>query len=127
MIDIAKQIEYWTTGSEEELSVAYTLFNSRKFRHSLFFAHLTLEKILKATVCKKTNNIAPRIHNLVRLIEITEITLTEDQLDFFVEMNIYNLEGRYPANTIPLPDQDTIKIYLDKTEEILQWLMKLLK
>ena len=124
MIDIEKQIQYWTVGSEEELSVSSTLLKENKNRHSLFFAQLALEKMLKALVCRRTGTIAPRIHNLVRLLELSGAKLSDEQINFLIEMNIYNLEGRYPGSTIPLPDHKTAADIIRTAGEMIQWLKK---
>ncbi|MEN8127119.1 MAG: HEPN domain-containing protein [Planctomycetota bacterium] len=59
MVDIQKQIIYWSSGAEEDIAVAEELIGNKRYRHGLFFAHLALEKILKAHICKKTNELAP--------------------------------------------------------------------
>ena len=69
MFDIGKQIAYWRDGAAEDWRVAQDLIKRRKVRHGLFFAHLALEKLLKALVCRRTQDLAPRIHSLVRLAE----------------------------------------------------------
>lgn len=70
MINIEKQIAHWRKGSQEDWEVAKDLVERRRVRHGLFFAHLALEKILKAHACKALNDIAPPIHNLVRLVDL---------------------------------------------------------
>ncbi len=50
MIDIEKQIAYWRDGSIEDWQVAQELISNGRIRHGLFFAHLSLEKLLKAHV-----------------------------------------------------------------------------
>lgn len=96
MVDIDKHISHWQTGAEEDFEVASQLIKSNKIRHGLFFLHLTLEKILKAHVCRHTKDIAPKIHNLVRLAELSDIDLEAERIDFLSEMNPCNIEGRYP-------------------------------
>jgi hypothetical protein len=59
MIDIQKQIIYLRNGAAEDWQVSLDLAKLNRTRHSLFFAHLSLEKTLKAHVCKVTNNLAP--------------------------------------------------------------------
>jgi HEPN domain-containing protein len=44
----------------------------------LFFAHLALEKLLKAHVCRATRDLAPRVHALLRLAERAGLMLPED-------------------------------------------------
>jgi hypothetical protein len=48
MFDIGKQIAYWRDGAAEDWRVAQDLIKRRQVRHGLFFAHLALEKLLKA-------------------------------------------------------------------------------
>jgi hypothetical protein len=49
-MNVAKQIDYWCTSSNEDWDVAVGLLERGKIRHGLFFLHLSLEKILKAHV-----------------------------------------------------------------------------
>lgn len=58
-IDITKQVEYWQAGALEDWQVAVELIETGRTRHGLFFAHLALEKLLKAFVCRATLDLAP--------------------------------------------------------------------
>ncbi|MHC4772116.1 MAG: HEPN domain-containing protein [Planctomycetota bacterium] len=124
MVDIHKQISYWRSGAEEDVIVAAELIGNKRYRHGLFFAHLALEKILKAHICKKKNELAPRIHNLVRLSEVAAIELDEDILDHLADMNEFNLEGRYPIQYIDTASNPEANSYLNKTKEVIQWLVE---
>ena len=124
MVDIQKQILYWSSGSQEDITVAEELIDNKRYRHGLFFAHLALEKILKAHICKKTSELAPRIHNLVRLSEMAEIDLSEDHLNHLADMNEFNLEGRYPIQYIDSASDQEANAYLSKTKEVLEWLVR---
>ncbi|SLM28772.1 conserved hypothetical protein [Desulfamplus magnetovallimortis] len=83
MVNIEKHILHWKNGAEEDFEVSEHLIKSGKIRHGLFFLHLTLEKILKAHVCRNSGDIAPRMHNLVRLAELSEISFLEEHTVFF--------------------------------------------
>jgi HEPN domain-containing protein len=124
MIDIEKHIIYLRNGATEDWSVAIELINSGKGRHGLFFAHLSLEKIIKAHICRHTHDIAPRIHNLVKLAETAGLSLNQKQIDILAELNAFNIEGRYPDSLIspisPVEAQDC----LSRAEEIYQWLIR---
>jgi HEPN domain-containing protein len=96
MIDIPKQIEFWRLGSAEDAVVARDLVARGKIRHGLFFLHLAIEKALKAEVCRATTDVAPRVHNLVRLAELANLTFGLGQIDALAELNAFNIEGRYP-------------------------------
>lgn len=122
MVNIDKHISYWQSGAEEDFEVADQLIRSGKIRHGLFFLHLTLEKILKAYVCRNSEDIAPRLHNLTRLAELSGITFQQEYADFLAEMNPFNIEGRYPEMWGPVPSRKEVDTLVQKTGEIFGWL-----
>ena len=124
MIDIQKQIDYWQNSATEDWDAAQSLINQNKARHGLFFAHLALEKLLKAHICRQTQDLAPKLHNLSRLAELATLSLDEKQMDILAEMNTFNLEGRYPDMLMPPPAMDEAKGYMRRAEEVYRWLMK---
>ena len=71
MINVQKQIDYWVNGAVEDLESAEILIERKRMLHGLFFCHLVIEKILKAHVVKISNEVAPRTHNLMHLLEKT--------------------------------------------------------
>jgi len=123
LIDINKQIEFWCEAAKEDWEVASDLVDRNRVRHGLFFAHLALEKALKAHVCLVTQDLAPRLHNLIRLSEIAELSLNPDQLDVLAEMNAFNIEGRYPDTLSPPPDKKQALEYIAKSKKVFQWLI----
>ncbi len=85
MIDVARQVAYWRDGAREDWAVAQDLIGQGRVRHALFLAHLALEKVLKAHVCLHTDDLAPRMHNLVRLAEIADLHPGQTYLDVLAE------------------------------------------
>jgi HEPN domain-containing protein len=124
MINIEKQVAYWRDGAVEDWEIAQELIERGRTRHGLFFVHLSLEKLLKAHVCRHTQDLAPRLHNLVRLAELAELPLSQAQVDVLAEINAFHIEGRYPDVLIPPPSQDEAEGYLRRAQEIYRWLMK---
>jgi HEPN domain-containing protein len=93
-------------------------------RHSLFFAHLAIEKMLKAHLTRETRDVPPRIHNLVRLAKLAQLNLEPDQLEFLHEFNLYQMEGRYPDDKPVSIDSGLTRKELHNAENILIWLKK---
>ena len=122
MVDIAKQIVFWKDSAKEDWAVARQLVENGHIRHGLFFAHLTLEKILKALICKHSKDLAPRLHNLSRLSEMTGIALETEYVDILAEMNAFHIEGRYPESLTTPPMKEEALIYITRTEKVYQWL-----
>jgi HEPN domain-containing protein len=100
---IEKQVQYWLKSSREDFRVGELLLKARKTRHGLFFLHLAMEKLLKAMVCKVTQQPAPRIHSLPILAQRAGVALEVEQLQFITRFDRYNLAGRYPDDLAPTP------------------------
>lgn len=97
MNDKEKQISYWIKTAIDDLESIEFLFVGKKYVQALFFAHLALEKILKAHWVKSNEqNFPPKTHNLTFLYENSNLNLNEEQTDFLQMMNVYQIEGRYP-------------------------------
>ncbi len=127
MVNVGKQIAYWKESAEEDWLVAGDLLEKKRIRHALFFGHLTLEKILKAHVCRVTGELAPPIHNLVRLAERAAIELSDKQRDLLAEVNEFNIEGRYPDSRLAPLNLEIAKEYLKQIAEIRECLITLFK
>ena len=123
MIDISKQITYWQESAREDWEVAIELVSNNRSRHGLYFAHLALEKILKTHVCKETHDLAPKIHNLISLSRLANITLTPDQFDLLTEINPYNIEGLYPDSLSNSHTIEEIQAFINRAEMVFKWLM----
>jgi HEPN domain-containing protein len=125
-MDVARQILYWSSGSDNDLDTALLLISNRKFIHGLFFCHLAVEKMLKALVTGKTRDIPPKSHNLNYLSEIAGIKLADNQYVFMAILMKYQLEGRYPEYYPAIPDQETALDYLRNTKLLLECLRQML-
>jgi HEPN domain-containing protein len=128
VINIEKQVAYWSRGAEEELYTARRLLTKRSTRQCLFFAHLAVEKALKAHICWYAQDIAPRSHNLPYLAGLAGLILTPEQSSDIDRIDDYNLVGRYPDQLQAQlkPTLALARKELRVREEIIQWLMSLL-
>lgn len=126
MIDIKRQIDYWTQGADSDIDTADILIQNKKYQHGMFFCHLSIEKIIKAQVVKVTKQIPPKSHNLFRLFEISNIEVSDENAEFLGILMKYQLEGRYPDYNPGTPGKEKIQEYFRKTKEMLSWLKKLL-
>lgn len=121
-MDIDQQVKYWTVSSEEDFAAAQSLLEKGHLRHCLFFAHLAIEKMLKAHVVAATQSIPPKIHDLVRLAEMTQLRPPEEISKFFYRFGLYQLEGRYPDTAPVTIDRKTTGEKLDSAKEVSEWL-----
>ncbi len=121
-MDVQEQIAYWTTGSQEDFDAAGSLLEKGHLRHSLFFAHLAIEKVLKALVVRRTEKEPPKIHNLVRLAGLAGIETSLEQQRFLRRFDLYQLEGRYPDSRPTIINRGIAIRELHEAAEALTWL-----
>ena len=61
--------QYWLKSAQDDWQVSQHLFKNRDYSYSLFFGHLTIEKILKAIYVNRFNDNPPYTHRLIYLAE----------------------------------------------------------
>jgi HEPN domain-containing protein len=90
-------IDYWINTSEEDWQTVEVLFKTRRYLHCLFWAHLVLEKLAKAHWVKShIDNIPPKVHNIVWLLEESNVNLDKNTMAFLTKFNRFQLSTRYP-------------------------------
>lgn len=121
-------ISYWAKSSERDWKAAQDLYQSGNFIQALFFAHLVIEKLLKAHWVKDNNaNFPPRVHNLEYLLGQTSLSMSVENIDELRIMNAWNIEGRYQDYKDML-FKKTTQEYTDEKLKIVnnirEWLIK---
>jgi len=116
--------KFWIRGAEEALKSATVLLDSGMHLHSLFFCHLAIEKILKAAVQHRTKQVAPKTHNLMYLLKLSDLSPSDETVDFLGQLNTFNVPTRYP-DELPgieeMLDRRKTQDLLEKTRNALQW------
>lgn len=128
--DIKKLVNYWKATAEHDYETMLVLFKSKRYSDSLFFAHIVLEKILKAHVVKNTKKQALKIHDLVRLQELAKMELTDENVELLNEINDFNIRARYPEYKLQFYKMCTRKYaskYLDESKKLYKELCQKLK
>ncbi len=121
-MNIDKHVHYWRTGAEEDFEAAEELLEKGKERHALFFAHLSLEKILKAHVTRATGQLPPKSHVLILLADRAHLNLSANQREFLEDFDNYQIEGRYPDLPDATPPPGQCRRELQKAKEMMLWL-----
>jgi HEPN domain-containing protein len=124
------KVEYWLESAQDDWRVARHLFQRGDYSYSLFFGHLTVEKILKAIYISRLNDNPPFSHRLVFLAEKASLELPEEKLRLLEAVTDFNLEARYPDEKFSFKKKCTKKFtkkYLDQIGVIKKWLTKQVK
>ncbi|MBF0098798.1 MAG: HEPN domain-containing protein [Magnetococcales bacterium] len=119
---IEQQVAHWRQGSDEDLEAAELMIQAGKLRHGLFFLHLSVEKIIKAHLWRVTGDYPPKIHNLIRLLQLAQLSLERSQSELLTRLNRYCLEGRYAEEVATPPEPELAREILQQTREVQEWL-----
>ncbi len=93
----SEHIGFWIEQSLDDWETVESLLFAKKYVQALFFSHLVIEKLCKACWIKlNESNVPPRIHNLVFLIKQTPLEISESHMELMLNLNRFQLEGRYP-------------------------------
>ncbi|OGG16088.1 hypothetical protein A3D77_02130 [Candidatus Gottesmanbacteria bacterium RIFCSPHIGHO2_02_FULL_39_11] len=122
-------INAWVKSGQEDLDVAEDLFKKKRYSYSLFFCHLSLEKILKAVFIAKNDDAPPPLHDLIKLCQKCGIKLNESKVKDLTEISSFNIEARYDVMKEKLYKKATViftKGYLSKTTLLFKQFEKLI-
>ena len=124
-----ESVQYWMDLADYDLKAAYVMLTSKMYLYVGFMCHQTIEKALKAAIARDctVDEIPPKIHNLVRLSDISALTekMTSEQSALIEKMNPLNIEARYPDYKRLIAAKltnDYYKNLIKETEELLCWI-----
>ncbi len=90
-----EKVNFWKREANRALAVAEDLFRLKRYIEALFFAHLALEKLLKARIIKVTGKDPVYSHDLLILAKYAKFKLNKKETDFLAKVNVYNIRARY--------------------------------
>jgi HEPN domain-containing protein len=120
-----QDVKYWVDLSKYDIDTAKAMLESGRYLYVLFTCQQSVEKMLKALIVKNTKSFPPKIHDLVKLINIAKIDIETEQKEFLAKLNYYYLETRYPRELSEISKQikkDTAVNFYNNTKKILKWL-----
>lgn len=115
----------WINMSEYDLQTAHHMLATGRFLYVVFMCHLALEKMLKAHVTQATQSVPPKTHDLIYLVKKSGLVLPQSHLEFIGKINNASTPTRYPEDLQKMIAQYPeliVRDYLERTEEVLQWL-----
>ena len=120
-------VTHWKRGGKRSLRLAMDVFEKKYYDHALFCGHLAVEKYLKALVLEKTGKPVPHSHDLLYLAGLANLDLDIEQQKFLVQVNSYNIAGRYQEEQLDFHKQITKSVAskaLDHINTFFVWLQK---
>ena len=121
---MADKIQHWLDLAEYDFETAKAMLQTSRFLYVGFMCHQAVEKALKAAAYKETGEAPPKIHNLIRLSELSGLRdgFSEKQKGFLRQLNPMNIEARYTENKnriLQLLSHEVCAEMIAETEELL--------
>jgi HEPN domain-containing protein len=95
MENIEILLQYWLKQGYEKWKTAESLMTLKRYADALFFCHLSLELEFKALITIEKRDYPPFIHDLLKLVSLTDLPLTQKQIDDLEEITTFNIRARY--------------------------------
>jgi len=125
-----KAVLNWVKTSDYDIATAEAMFKSRRYVYVIFMCHLSVEKLLKAVVCKKTRKIPPKTHDLFLLLKLANLKLPQEHQLILAHLNTASIPTRYPEDIAKMARQYNRAVankYLKQTKNLLKWVKLSLK
>ena len=122
-----RDTENWLASADYDIETASHMFATGRFLYVVFMCHLAVEKTLKAIAAEAQGRMPPRTHDLLYLITLGSLKLSQDYLDFIGKLNNASIPTRYPedlAKTVGSYPKKVAQEYLKKTKEVIEWLKR---
>lgn len=127
MMTKEEHANYWQQHALDDWETVDVLRKGQKYLQSLFWLHLTVEKLCKALwIVNSDGNTPPRTHNLNRLLAETGVDLPEEFALLLTELNRFQLNGRYPdylSDSYLTTTESLVSEYIERVKPLRAWLL----
>ena len=116
------QVKAWINLAEYDLETAKAMLDTGRYLYVTFMSQQAIEKTLKAIFVSKKGEIPPRTHNLLYLIDILQLTVSDDDKNICAQLNQFYLGHRYPGSIMDLVkaiDQQKAGFYFERAKELM--------
>lgn len=129
-MDNLDKVQEWIEQAEYDLETARVMFRTGRFIYCVFMCHLAIEKTLKGLFQNALNEIPPKVHSLVYLVQTQKLDLPENIKQFLENLDRVSVPTRYPSELrkllVEYSKERTKKIF-EETEGVLKCLKITLK
>jgi len=98
---------------------------SGRYFYAVFMCHLSIEKALKGLYCKVLDEVPPKTHNLLYLLNRIGKKPEREVEKFIVKLNTASVATRYPDNLEKIQDAYTKEVannMIVQSKDVLKWI-----
>lgn len=116
--------EEWLKQADYDMGTADAMFQSGRYFYAVFMCHLSIEKSLKGLYTKVLEEIPPKTHNLIYLLDKIGKKPEQELEKFVIKLNTASVATRYPDDLAKIQaayTEDITKKMITKSKEVLAW------
>ena len=120
-----KRILEWLKQADYDMETAEFMTKGGRHFYAVFMCHLAIEKALKGLYQQNLQEIPPKTHNLIYLLNKIGLRPDEDRGRVITRLNEANIATRYPDDIDKLQSNYTQEIttkILAQAKEVFAWL-----
>ena len=122
-----KAFKEWLLQSDYDFTTAEAMFETGRYFYAVFMCHLSIEKCLKGLYTKILNDLPPKTHNLIYLLEKIALQPPEMIYQFIYSINAESVATRYPEDlnkAIQDYNKERTLEIIENSSKVLEWLKK---
>jgi HEPN domain-containing protein len=117
--------EEWLRQAEYDMDTADIMFKSGRYIYAVFMCHLSIEKALKGLYIKVLDEVPPKTHNLLYLLNKIGRRPEQELEKFITRLNTASIATRYPDDLARIQAAYTAEVtreMISKSKDVLQWI-----
>ncbi|MEA2039620.1 MAG: HEPN domain-containing protein [Thermodesulfobacteriota bacterium] len=114
----------WLKQSDYDMDTADAMHSSGRYFYAVFMCHMSIEKALKGLYYKILDEVPPKTHNLLYLVNKIGKKPEQELEKFITKLNTASVATRYPDDLAKIQAAYTEKVTKDmitKSKDVLKW------
>lgn len=121
---MSNRYKEWLKQADYDMETAEVMFNSGRYFYAVFMCHLSIEKALKGLYFKVLDELPPKTHNLLYLLDKIGRKPEQELEKFVTKLNVASIATRYPDDLAKIQADYTVEITAEmmaRSKDVLQW------
>lgn len=114
----------WLKQADYDMDTADAMHGSGRYFYAVFMCHLSIEKALKGLYYKVLDEVPPKTHNLIYLLNKIDKKPEQELEKFIIKLNTASVATRYPDDLAKIQaayTEEVTKDIITKSKDLLKW------
>lgn len=114
----------WLKQADYDMDTADAMHGGGRYFYAVFMCHLSIEKALKGLYYKVLNEVPPKTHNLIYLLNKIGKKPELELEKFIIKLNTASVATRYPDDLAKIQaayTEEVTKDMITKSKDLLKW------